>query len=197
MIRIFLSVLVAAFLVCDAGAGTLQTKQAQVVAKKNAVSCSGSYSYATGVDYDFALNNNFLSSSFTTTEAITGANKVCVTLTQVGTAPDVQITYYLRADLAGAPDTLLATSTATLSAQSISASPTRTQYCLAIPATNLANTTRYHIVLNKAYTDSSNTVKWSHNDGGSPSEILYYGAANPPTTLSDSTIHGYMEVGCQ
>jgi len=162
--------------------------------KQSAVSCTypDAFRYETGADGDKALQQNYTSGSFTTVGSITGAVQLCATLIRLGTAPDVDITFYLYSDDTGNPASLLATSTSTVDAQTVA--ETRTEYCVAIPSTNLSATTRYHVVLSKAYTDASNTVKWTRNDGGSPTEIINEGATLPPTTDYDTSMSLYIAV---
>lgn len=167
-----------------------------------AAACSGSFTYATGLDYDLGVRYNFISNSFTTIEAITNSNKLCVKLRQIGTAPDVQITYYLYDDSSGVPSTLLSTSTTTLSAQSVNGALQTTEdytdYCLTMtPEVSLASATRYHVVLGgAAYTDTTNKVVWAMNDGGSPTQNSFKGETAPPSTDYGTTQNCYITVGC-
>jgi len=144
--------------------------------------------YATGADLDYPLSYNFVAGSFTTTSAYTVV-RIGVTLIQVGTAPNVQITAYLYDNSSDQPSTLLGTSTDTISATTVSLS--RTEYYWNFAGIALSNTTKYHIVLTKAYTDASNAIKWTMNDGGATAEEYNRATTLPTWTTVDTSISPY------
>lgn len=152
------------------------------------------FSYATGNDYNHRLVQSYTSGSFTTVAAINGVVQICAQLRQVGTAPAVNITMYLNEDAEGAPGDVLQTSTNTKSAQTISSDASGELVCLDIASTNLYATTRYWITISSASTDASNAIFTLNNDGGSPTEKVYNGSTNPPTTTVDSSMSMFLAV---
>lgn len=154
-------------------------------------------SYATGGDAELRILHLYTGGSFTAASNFTLV-RVGATLKQFGTAPAVNITAYIFESDEGtpeAPGALIATSTTTVAAQSIS-TVAYTEYTWDFTGVSITSGQNYFIMLSDAETDASNTVKWQLDDGGVGGAWCYSDGLPTWTNYDDSITPYYSVMSC-